>query len=1187
MPTIVFFLLLSSLLHATRATVYYVTTNDQHCFSNDSCHTIEYYINGSSKYFTSHTCLYFLPGLHSLKTDLIINSTTNFTITGNNSTITCTLPANIRVTNATNFTLMNINFFNCGKANYYYAYAKILKLAYSYNSASILLEKCATIAISNVAISVRAGYAGIFAVNMRSTSNITDLRVYINCSICPQFYSHISGIIFYYYTKLNYTGNNNRNHNAVITLFNYQYKTYGSCPYSFQYAITLLLFQRHHNVTVTIQSMTLTNLKNSSLLYCFGKMSENDVMNRITIEDLLVCNNTGNIQLKMFYIVLSNDREILKDLYYYYSKQQNIITFENCTFTNNTNMAAMIYVIPGSSRIISGYINLKKIVFCKNSQVHFIKVKSTAEIIWQLTTYIKLINVNICSNRHTDGNSLISVTNGAIFFTYPFKCTNNSYYRNIIELRSSIAVCKGLIILTGNNARQILQAKSGSYVIISYLTTINMSENNVYIVAKQARTFGDDSRPICPVQFQNSRDGIDKDRSRGIDALYKIFMLNNVHSISKNLPGSDISFENCTWLSGTAYYNMSAKLVYRQVMKITNIPIKKTTKRLIPLSVCPCINASDYDCYSPNLGSVFPGQTINIKLLVEKKWLRQDNPSTTIMVANTQDDNCSVVDSYQLSQTYFNHGCNKYNYTIWPSHEHINECKLFIGINGMPEMFYIEIKFCPPGFTLDSNKRFCHCDPLLDNGVVSVTSCNLNDQTILRPANSWITADTVNGSHTYLVSSSCPFDYCLPYSSHHNLSDPDSQCQYSRSGVLCGQCRDGLSSIFGSLECKPCTNIYLLLIIPITIVGIILVTMLFMFHLTVRNGTITSFIFYFNVIYINYPVFFPGCQSIICTIIMFINLDFSTKTCFYNGMDTYALTWLLLVFPSYLIIIATLIIVMSRYFTTVQRVTAKKALPVLATLFLLSYAKILRVVCRVLFQYFTITHLPSNHSEVVWPISTNIPLFGLKFMLLFLVCVILFLILLPFNVILLFTRKLSRFKFIISFKPLLDAYFAPYEDKTFYWTGLLLLIRTITLVLLAFAKDVRLAAISILLGGLLWWHGVAKPFRNKFENIQESVLILNLLAIHTISLLSGGHKLAQILIMASVIYFLLVVFFYCFIFRFKDIIHLNARNFYDIIKGSLDNKQADSIEMTAFRNKIADKTYNYQEFQEPLVEYEN
>ena len=41
------------------------------------------------------------------------------------------------------------------------------------------------------------------------------------------------------------------------------------------------------------------------------------------------------------------------------------------------------------------------------------------------------------------------------------------------------------------------------------------------------------------------------------------------------------------------------------------------------------------------------------------------------------------------------------------------------------------------------------------------------------------------------------------------------------------------------------------------------------------------------------------------------------------------------------------------------------------------------------------------------------------------ICIILFLLLVPFNIILLFTRTLSRFQFINKFKPLLDAYQGP------------------------------------------------------------------------------------------------------------------------------------------------------------------
>ena len=44
------------------------------------------------------------------------------------------------------------------------------------------------------------------------------------------------------------------------------------------------------------------------------------------------------------------------------------------------------------------------------------------------------------------------------------------------------------------------------------------------------------------------------------------------------------------------------------------------------------------------------------------------------------------------------------------------------------------------------------------------------------------------------------------------------------------------------------------------------------------------------------------------------------------------------------------------------------------------------------------THLRSSKTELVWPISTTTPLFGLKLLALFIVCIFLFLILYPFNV---------------------------------------------------------------------------------------------------------------------------------------------------------------------------------------------
>ena len=79
---------------------------------------------------------------------------------------------------------------------------------------------------------------------------------------------------------------------------------------------------------------------------------------------------------------------------------------------------------------------------------------------------------------------------------------------------------------------------------------------------------------------------------------------------------------------------------------------------------------------------------------------------------------------------------------------------------------------------------------------------------------------------------------------------PDSQCKFHRTGLLCGQCQQGLSTIFGSSQCKQCSNFYLFIIIPIAIVDAVLVIQTtFHFQLPVVLSTHSYFV---NIISINY-----------------------------------------------------------------------------------------------------------------------------------------------------------------------------------------------------------------------------------------------------------------------------------------------------------------------------------------------
>ena len=497
------------------------------------------------------------------------------------------------------------------------------------------------------------------------------------------------------------------------------------------------------------------------------------------------------------------------------------------------------------------------------------------------------------------------------------------------------------------------------------------------------------------------------------------------------------------------------------------------------------------------------------------------------------------------------------------------------------DIYYIEEKPCPPGFIKFNG--MCQCYQFLTQFGIN---CNINDQTILRPAKSWILPMFQNNLYSYELSLQCPFHYCLPHSSHLNFSTPNSQCQFNRSGILCGHCQQGLSTVFGSSHCQQCSNIYLLLIVPITVAGLVLVILLFILNLTVTDGTINAFILYANIISINTPVFFPqlGKHTPTYILISLANLDLGIQTCFYNGMDDYAKMWLQLAFPSYLIFIATSLIITSRYFTTIQRLTARRALPVLATLFLLSYTKILLTVSNVLFYFSSVIKLPSKHTILVWSIDANVPLLGVKFAILFIVCCIIFLILLPFNIILLFTRTLSRFKFITKLKPLLDAYQGPYKIKFYYWTGVQLVIRVVFYGISSLERNINLTTGIMLLTIVAVLHGFVRPFKVKYKNYQEMMFIVNLQWIFVVLQHSEENvMIVNILLSLAGGHFICIVTFHFVIYACGGaIIDKLSILFSKLFHSS--NKVVQQFELQENRlSNIPEISYNYSEYQEPLI----
>ena len=138
--------------------------------------------------------------------------------------------------------------------------------------------------------------------------------------------------------------------------------------------------------------------------------------------------------------------------------------------------------------------------------------------------------------------------------------------------------------------------------------------------------------------------------------------------------------------------------------------------------------------------------------------------------------------------------------------------------------------------------------------------------------------------------------------------------------------------------------------------------MLFLLNLTVTAGTLHGLIFYANIVEATYYIFLPQSSSHPTTIfIAWLNLDLGIQTCFYNGMDAYAKTWLDLVFPVYIWVIVGFLVYISGRSVVMTKLLGSSPVPVLATLFLLSYAKVLRTIIATL----TLTVLHYPHRNVV------------------------------------------------------------------------------------------------------------------------------------------------------------------------------------------------------------------------------
>ena len=374
-----------------------------------------------------------------------------------------------------------------------------------------------------------------------------------------------------------------------------------------------------------------------------------------------------------------------------------------------------------------------------------------------------------------------------------------------------------------------------------------------------------------------------------------------------------------------------------------------------------------------------------------------------------------------------------------------------------PLKITVSLSHCPWGFTDQHNPPFCDCDPQL---VRYKILCNINNQTIQRVAPVWIGSNIstvaarsirdINQTtcQGVVVHRHCPYDYCIPKKVNISLNSTDQQCAFNRTGILCGECLDGLSLVLGSSKCLHCSNFYLFLVIVFALAGLMLVTFLIVCNLTVSEGMINGLVFYANVVHINRSIYFPSTETNpLAVFIAWLNLDLGIETCFYNGMDGYTKVWLQFAFPIYIWLIAGLIIILSRKYRIAARLSGRNAVKVLATLFFLSVAKLGRATITSL--SYTSIHYSDSLQVSVWLPDANVRYLQGKHIPLFITAVVFWLLVFCFIIVLTFIQCLQKKSdtlplfWVNKLKPLFDAYTGPYKDRYRFWPGFLLLFLSI------------------------------------------------------------------------------------------------------------------------------------------------
>ena len=1139
------------------STTYYVRgkdTNSSLCPADveiGHCQTLDFYAENGR--FTSHRSFVFLSGTHQLSQEVILRGITGLSMVGvqgstNCSIICTTASAGFAFFDVTFLHISDLNIHNCG------IHKQDFQLA-----AALIIKDSTNASLNRLVVTNTTGGYGLITINTHDLLSITN------------------SIFAYNKNDSHWEGGNTRIIFSVCEDFEPKFVVIKNTTFhhGYQYYRVfrevgcggLTIEFNCYNVKVSVEDSEAsynTAYFGGNIDVVFGLLTNNS----LRLHNVTSTHGMGGRGTGLFITIKQNvgiDDEYSCDTHMCSAMENVLLNFSNLHFNRNQKSAFIIEdnSYPGTV-CVNQYAVIKDSVFLENS--------SPA---WWGGSAVRLAYSPLSP----------AVKDFAILYTTFTNCTFSGHFKNShrMDLIASVMyfeLVKNVTIENcsiGNNNMSGIQAYSSnvhfkgstnifrntnyygggllllqnSFMFMSLGTTINFCDNHAVTVGGALFSDFDLQIPTkSPCFYQLDISG--PSANNNLISTIKVNFQNN----TSGLAGSAIFGGRIN--SCYSYRHSYVSKLFEKVFKINNTVNDPSAITSDPYYVCFCIDESRLpNCAvgSHNV-SVFPGDNFQVSAAT----VGSSREGTIPGVVHSQ-----FIKSYQntsfgylqAAQNSVGRYCSTLNFTIYSldpsvsfylSTDKLSFFSLFVFDSKIVTVTFLD---CPPGFEVhfSSGRPKCDCEKQLQIHDDSI-QCLITSQVIVPPPGSWVgyyntsTPDTVvRGAlfHRY-----CPYNYCHSNQSYISLNNTDMQCSSNRSGIMCGECQKGLSLTLGRNKCVKCSSISLLFIIVFALAGVALVVLLFVLRLTVTEGSINGLIFYMNVLKMNQALLLPGNETNFLSVFTaWMNLDLGIDLCFYDGMDSIAKTFLQFVFPAYIWLLVILVIVLAKRFRFISNLVGQRAVQVLATLLLLSYTKLQRVIVTSL-TYTTLLY-PEGSIHYAWLYDGNINYLEGRHIALFVAAIVCFILLiLPYTILLTFFKFFQAcsdkklMPWMNNLKPVIDAYAGPYKDNLRFWTGFLLFSRTVLIVTLTlnwtaspdynlFAAALEAIILIMIVGSL---GGI---YKYSLYNFLETFCYFNVAAVALILLYNKEHQYAILNGSMGVSFFIFLVVIFIHLFKYTPI----------------------------------------------------